>query len=551
MNGDATPRGGLLASIEQRLTPKNPVWRRELTQALRLQRTPIILAVLTGAITLLIAGVGGLASINAEPAVVGNAIYHTYFSLAFAVVTWVGPAVAASSVASERSGNTWETLLLTGLSPGRIARGKLLASLSYLLLYIVMLAPVGAMPFLFGGVTAAEVMIAFVLLFVIGAVAVAFGLAVSSKFSSPAAALIVTLIVAVPLSSAFYLLFGPLLSIWAHELWPVIERGPPVWLPAAYARADFGIEYLVFLVAAPIAALGMPAWLFYEVAVANMSGTTDDRSTRLRAWFVSSSLLLLLVLVVSHLAVDSVPWLATSLIVYALFLWFAAFLFAGEPLGPSRRVELHFERHGAGRLRRFFGPGLMNAMTLLFVQGLAGGAILLASGLAAIRRSGVSLPEVEGSRLVAVAGYLAAFGLLVIGLMAFLRARARSGAAPRLIAAGVLFLVMVAPLIASAVLGAFGSRTNAMVLAAPSPFYIAMLIEALGPHRTPWNEEVMAGVLAMAGWALIGTALYAAASIRAERIVGEHRDYRQKLEAALKAELAPAEPQSEAALERA
>ena len=171
---------------------------RELKQAARLQRTPIILSVVTGMMTLLICSVGGVASTTAEPAKVGVGIFHTFFSLAYAVVTWIGPAVAANTIAGERSGRTWEALQLTGLGPRRIARGKFLAAYTYICLYIVMLVPVGALPFLFGGVTATEVLIAFLILFLLAALAVAFGLSVSAKFQSPAAAIIVTLLVALP-----------------------------------------------------------------------------------------------------------------------------------------------------------------------------------------------------------------------------------------------------------------------------------------------------------------------------------------------------------------
>src|SRR6185369_2428509 len=175
----------------------NPVWMRELRQSARLQRTPVILMTITVAVALLICSVGGIASVTAEPAKVGVGIFHTFFSLAFALVTWLGPAVAASTIAGEKNGRTWEALALTGLSPARIARGKFLAAYTYLGLYLVMLAPVGALPFLFGGVTATEVILAFFCCFVFAALAVAFGLALSSKFQSTASAIIVTLIIAI------------------------------------------------------------------------------------------------------------------------------------------------------------------------------------------------------------------------------------------------------------------------------------------------------------------------------------------------------------------
>ena len=143
----------------------NPIWMREMRQSARLQRTPVILAITTGLMALLMCSIGGFASVYSEPAKVGVALFHTFFSLAFAVVTWIAPAVAASTIASERGGRTWEALLLTGLGAVTIARGKFMAALSYISLYIVMLAPVGVLPFLFSGVSALEVVIAFLLLF--------------------------------------------------------------------------------------------------------------------------------------------------------------------------------------------------------------------------------------------------------------------------------------------------------------------------------------------------------------------------------------------------
>ena len=190
----------------------NPVWMRELRQGARLQRTPVLLAVITTLITLLIASIGGIASVTTEPAKVGVALFHTFFSLAFCVVSWVAPAVSASTIASERSSRTWEALLLTGLGPQAIARGKFSASLTYIGLYLVMLVPVGALPFLFGGVTATEVILAFVLLLAFAVLAVAFGLGISSLLSSPAVAIVVTLLVAIPLSLLTYLGLGVGLS---------------------------------------------------------------------------------------------------------------------------------------------------------------------------------------------------------------------------------------------------------------------------------------------------------------------------------------------------
>jgi hypothetical protein len=144
-------------------TEPNPIWIRELRQAARLARTPVILTVFAILMTLLIASIGGIVSADESPATTGVVLFQVFFSLAYMVVTVVGPAVAANSIASEREGRTWEAVILTGLSPGVIARGKFLAAFTAIGMYIVMLAPVGALPFLFGGVTATETVVAFAL----------------------------------------------------------------------------------------------------------------------------------------------------------------------------------------------------------------------------------------------------------------------------------------------------------------------------------------------------------------------------------------------------
>jgi len=99
----------------------NPLWIRELRQAARLSRTPVILTVVAVLTILVIASLGAIVSADASPATTGVVIFQVFFSIAYFVVTLVGPAVAANSIASEREGRTWEAVLLTGLPPVVIA----------------------------------------------------------------------------------------------------------------------------------------------------------------------------------------------------------------------------------------------------------------------------------------------------------------------------------------------------------------------------------------------------------------------------------------------
>jgi len=496
----------------------NPVWMRELKQAARLQRTPIILSVVTGMMTLLICSVGGVASTTAEPAKVGVGIFHTFFSLAYAVVTWLGPAVAANTIAGERSGRTWEALQLTGLGPRRIARGKFLAAFTYISLYIVMLVPVGALPFLFGGVTATEVLLAFLMLFLMAALAVAFGLSVSAKFQSPAAAIIVTLLVALPVSLGVYGAAGVGLSYAAHEQWQGVPGGPPVWLPTAYVRADFGLPYCVFLLLLPTISALIPAWLFYESAVANMGSPSDDRSTRLRVWFLAAMPAL-------TACAALVSWLSSDLAgVYVSggLLWtfgcFGAFLFSGEPLAPSLRVLAEWQRRGTGALTRSLGPGILRACVLLLLVTVA--SLVVNAGIGVLKAK----TNADRDALLGFHGYALAFFGFVVGFTAWARARAVSAGTPRLLLATALFFAFVGPWIAMAVAGLITSQHDrAMLMAGPSPSFAVIMVQAASSSSPDAGLILATGSACAAAWALIGVGLFAVAGTRVRtRLSAEH-----------------------------
>jgi ABC-type transport system involved in multi-copper enzyme maturation permease subunit len=529
-SGTSAPPAGSAAWTRILGTP-NPVWLRELKQAARLQRTPIILSVVTGMMTLLICSVGGVASTTAEPAKVGVGIFHTFFSLAYAVVTWIGPAVAANTIAGERSGRTWEALQLTGLSPRSIARGKFLAAYTYICLYIVMLVPVGALPFLFGGVTATEVLIAFLLLFLLAALSVAFGLSVSAKFQSPAAAIIVTLLVALPVSLGVYGGAGVGLSYAAHEQWQGVPGGPPVWLPTAYVRADFGLAYCVFLLLLPALAALIPAWLFYEAAVANMGSPSDDRSTRLRVWFLTAMPAL-------TVGAALVTWLSHDLSwVYAAggLLWtfgcFGAFLFCGEPLGPSPRVISDWQRRGTGVLARSLGPGVVRACSLLLLLTVT--SLSANAGLGALKAK----TGADRDAVLAFHGYAVAFFGFVVGFSAWARARAKSAGTPRLLLAAALFFAFVGPWIAMAVAGLITSqRDRALLMAGPSPSFAATMAQAASSSSPDAGLILATGSACAAAWALIGVGLFAVAGARIRtRLAAEH-SAREALQRAFEAE---------------
>jgi ABC-type transport system involved in multi-copper enzyme maturation permease subunit len=538
------PGSSLLArwgfGLRRLTTDPNPVWMRELRQSARLQRTPVILMTVTVAVALLICSVGGIASVTAEPAKVGVAIFHTFFSLLFALVTWLGPAVAASTIAGEKNGRTWEALALTGLPPASIARGKFLAAFTYVGLYLVMLAPVGALPFLFGGVTATEVILAFFCCFVFAVLSVAFGLAISSKFQSSAAAIIVTLMVTLIMSFAAYMALGVGLSIAAHDLWPAVPQGPPAWLPSAWVRADFGLPYLTFLVVLPAVAVLVPAWLFYEVTVANLSGTSDDRSTRLRVWTIVCSLAVTGACAVVTLSMLRVEWVRAQGALLFVFFTFVVFMVAGEPLGPSRRVRVAWDRAKRGALLRALGPGVVPATTWLLGLVLLAYAVCIAVGWFSLTK-----PD-ERTMLIAFDGQLLSFLIFLCGISAFFRTRAQGATVPRVLLVLTLVTASIGPWIVMAIAG-FVTRggEGALAFGAPSPIYAFVLAEEIQRGAGNLPDLILPAIVCSSGYALFGVGLLAMAAGRAHARLGQERERLAHLEAMLDAELlAEAPPES-------
>ena len=527
--GVETPSGPASERIGDRLryrftvmrSEPNPIWLREMRQAARLVRTPIILMVLTVLMTLLMASIGGLITGDSSPAEAGSVLFHTYFSLAFFVVALVGPALAANSIASEREGKTWEAVLLTGMSPDAVARGKFFAAYTAIAMYIVMLAPAGAIPFLFGGVTPVEVLVAFVFLFLMALLSVAFGLAVSAKMASLRGALLVTLLVATPLACLAFGLLGYGLSDLVHRLWSAVEREMPVWLPTAFGRAPFGLRYVVYLILLPLGGILLPAWLLYEITRANITSITDDRSYGLKRWFIVASICCTLAATVPMFEVRVTKagyGLVLGMCCLFVFVIFNGFLFVGEPIGPSRRVRAMLE--DAGPFRRMLRPSIMRATTLQLVPTMFAFTALALTG--AIYLTGTSRADDQILVIILFSAYAVGFGCFFIGLSALLRVRTRNVATARVLLLVALFVLSSGPWILAAIGGAISDTRmdDDYLIAAPSPFYVFVAIDNVTGYAG--TDSHGASLFASLAYAIVGIVLMLLANQRAGGILGQY-----------------------------
>jgi hypothetical protein len=437
-------------------------------------------------------------------------------------------------------------VLLTGLRPQDIARGKFMAAYTTIALYIVALAPVGALSFLFGGVTATEVVVAFAFLFLVAGLAVAFGLAVSSLMSSLRGAIVVTVMLAIAIGPTLYFLLGVTASLGIHKIWSEVPEAYPIWLPLAYSRGKMGLEYLLILVGLPLLAIIVPAWFLYETTVSNLCGDADDRSTGLKRWFTFSTPLLAVASAVpTAVADDDGARLALSLLglsAFSLYGAFCAFLFAAEPPGPSRRVRIHWERSRAGALTRFYGPGLPRTAMLVTVLGFVSIWVIAVGDMTLCEWLDVALTQraLDIQAIFFFAVYASGFYVFVVGLASWLRSRGQSPWVARLICGALLFLVSAGPWVVAAIGGLLSDHHGSdewLLIGSPSPFYALVVVSWIHENKMVSNVPVVeAGAVCSLVWGLVGLALLGAAAHRCRRTMRDLDAAVEAAEDALRAE---------------
>lgn len=134
------------------------------------------------------------------------------------------PATVGGSIAGERHSQTLQPLQLTAVTPTQIVIGKLVASLGYLFVLILCVAPVIVIPFLLGGLTAAQVLGAYGVLVLITIEYAAISLAVSARMARPAPAIMVSLALCAFLTVAPWIVMG-MGFVMASRGNPVFDAG--------------------------------------------------------------------------------------------------------------------------------------------------------------------------------------------------------------------------------------------------------------------------------------------------------------------------------------
>ncbi|HET7419735.1 MAG TPA: ABC transporter permease [Candidatus Dormibacteraeota bacterium] len=173
----------------------NPIVAKEYRSRMRTWRSPLTITIHV----LILGGVGwAVFSVIANtmtnlgsglsPSSMGITVFTFLVLFQVALLAFITPALTAGSISGERERQTIDLLFVTPLAPFSIIWGKLLASMSFVVLLIVLSIPIFSLVFLFGGIELDQVVAAFALTGVTAMMLGFLGVAFSTMFRRTLAA---------------------------------------------------------------------------------------------------------------------------------------------------------------------------------------------------------------------------------------------------------------------------------------------------------------------------------------------------------------------------
>lgn len=178
---------------------RNPVALKELRGRMRGSRAFLVmtlyLIVMAALMTLvylaLTAGSGGVSGASARNA--GKGVFAAIVAVELFLVVFIGPAFTAGAISGERERQTLDLLRTTLLPANSFVWGKLVSSLSYVILLLIVSIPLQSIAFLLGGLTVTELAISQSVILVAAIAYALFALFCSASLGSTLAATIATL----------------------------------------------------------------------------------------------------------------------------------------------------------------------------------------------------------------------------------------------------------------------------------------------------------------------------------------------------------------------
>lgn len=158
----------------------------------------------------------------------GKVVFTAVLAVETFLVVFLGPAFTMAAISGEKERQTYDLLRTTLLSAQSFVLGKLLSSLSYVFLLIIVAIPIQSIALLLGGISLIEVILAQFLVFLSAVTFALVGLFFSSVMRSTVASSVSTfaiallLVVGAPVLAAIFFMFaGAFLFGFSSPSWTV------------------------------------------------------------------------------------------------------------------------------------------------------------------------------------------------------------------------------------------------------------------------------------------------------------------------------------------
>jgi ABC-2 type transport system permease protein len=187
----------------------NPIVAKEYRSRMRTWRSPLVMMIYI----LLVAGLGfavfsSIAATNNSfgggSGNYGQGLFAYLVLFQMLLLTFITPALTAGAISGERERQTIDLLFVTRIPPFSIIWGKALASMSFVVLLLLLSVPIFSLVFLFGGIEVDQVLYAFLVTIVAALTLGLIGIAFSTLLRRSLAATVASYV------AAFVLLFGTL-----------------------------------------------------------------------------------------------------------------------------------------------------------------------------------------------------------------------------------------------------------------------------------------------------------------------------------------------------
>jgi ABC-type transport system involved in multi-copper enzyme maturation permease subunit len=189
----------------------NPIVAKEYRSRMRTWRSPLamtIFIVLLGglgwAVFSAISTNGGAFGLSGSGGNYGQILFTFLIIFQIGLLAFITPALTAGAISGERERQTIDLLFVTRIPPFSIIWGKLLSSMSFIVMLLLLSVPIFSLVFLFGGIEVDQLLYAFLVTAVTALTLGTLGLAFSTLFRRTLAATVAAY------GAAFVLLVGTL-----------------------------------------------------------------------------------------------------------------------------------------------------------------------------------------------------------------------------------------------------------------------------------------------------------------------------------------------------